>query len=524
MEKNRMNKDSVPARKAQKERGSTKLVLDIVCIILVAVGGALFPVMAAVKGVDINALMFYVWRLGIQNLDHYEVVTMTAAKSFRWAIVVGVIALYIWISYWTRHSSISLRVSLRERQVRLLPVPFHVKRRWPLVAGAWVFFLGTVLATLYTIQVPQYFLMRRESVPLYTEKYVDASTLEFTFPQKKRNLIHIFIESMESTFEDKASGGGWDDNHIPYLTELAENNISFSDMYQVAGTGYTSGGLVAQSAGIPISGVGDDFGWVNQGGAGNTEEVINLYDILSNAGYQQLFLCGSNGEFGERAIYFTEHGVDMWDYYSAIEEGKIPEDYKSTWWGFEDAKLYEYTKEKVTEMAESDEPFSITLLTVDTHASTYYVCEQCPDEYPTDYENIYRCADNQVRKFIKWLEEQDFYEDTTIIITGDHLNMDGYYFEVQGIKEEDRRIYNCIINPAEGLPRPEKDRALTSIDIFPTTLRAMGVTWEGSRLGLGTDMFSGEQTLAEELGMELLNGSVLAYQKDLFDTILTDLY
>ena len=40
------------------------------------------------------------------------------------------------------------------------------------------------------------------------------------------------------------------------------------------------------------------------------------------------------------------------------------------------------------------------------------------------------------------------------------------------------------------------------MDMFPTTLSAMGAEIKGGRLGLGTDLFSGKQTLAEEIGRE----------------------
>ena len=44
-------------------------------------------------------------------------------------------------------------------------------------------------------------------------------------------------------------------------------------------------------------------------------------------------------------------------------------------------------------------------------------------------------------------------------------------------------------------------------------LGAMGGTNEGNRLGLGTDLFSGEKTLAEEMGYEELNEEVSKYSE-----------
>jgi len=41
--------------------------------------------------------------------------------------------------------------------------------------------------------------------------------------------------------------------------------------------------------------------------------------------------------------------------------------------------------------------------------------------------------------------------------------------------------------------------------MFPTTLSALGVDIEGSRLGLGVDLYSSEKTLSEKYGYEALD-------------------
>ena len=41
--------------------------------------------------------------------------------------------------------------------------------------------------------------------------------------------------------------------------------------------------------------------------------------------------------------------------------------------------------------------------------------------------------------------------------------------------------------------------------MFPTTLAAMGYKIEGERLGLGTNAFSAEKTLAEQHGYDWIN-------------------
>ena len=106
---------------------------------------------------------------------------------------------------------------------------------------------------------------------------------------------------------------------------------------------------------------------------------------------------------------------------------------------------------------------------------------------------------------MQWIQEQDFYENTTIVISGDHLSMDSNFFNKLD-DDYDRQVYNCIINPAVENPTAyTKNRLFTTLDMFPTTLAALGVTFAGDRLALGTNLFSGTPTLAEEMGLDELS-------------------
>ena len=43
------------------------------------------------------------------------------------------------------------------------------------------------------------------------------------------------------------------------------------------------------------------------------------------------------------------------------------------------------------------------------------------------------------------------------------------------------------------------------LDYFPTTLAALGAEIDGNRLGLGTNLFSYEQTLVERFGLSTVD-------------------
>lgn len=345
------------------------------------------------------------------------------------------------------------------------------------------------------------------------DEYVDPTDVEVVFPEQKRNLIYIFLESMETTYSDVDDGGAFDENVIPELTEIAQTNEDFSGAdpklnggYSLAGTTWTMGAMFAQTSGLPlnISISANDMDTQDSFSPG----VTTLGDILSDAGYTQTLLIGSEAQFGGRKLYFQEHGnYEMEDYSYAIENGLIPSDYK-VWWGYEDQKLFEFAKEKLLQLSQGDEPFNLTMLTVDTHFEDGYVCEQCPTEYDTQYSNVMACSSRQVGEFLKWIQQQDFYENTTIVISGDHPTMDSdYCAEIDQEGNYDRRVFTAYINAA-AYAQDQQERTYSTFDNFPTTLAALGVQIDGDRLGLGTNLFSGTKTLLEEFGNSKVNAEL----------------
>ena len=384
------------------------------------------------------------------------------------------------------------------------------KRYYAVMAGAIVLSVSVSALSVHgawqALDVGNYVADRGTYSTFIDDNYVSPADVEMTFPQEKRNLIYIFLESMETTYADTQNGGAFTENVIPELTQIAQENEDFSGEtdklnggYSMPGTTWTIGAMFGQTAGLPLS-VSID------GNNMDTQDTffagaVTLGDILESQGYSQTLLIGSDAVFGGRELYFTEHGsYEMMDYKYAAQNGLIPEGYL-VWWGYEDQKLFEFAKQKVTELAAQPEPFNLTMLTVDTHFEDGYMCEGCPKLYGDDqYSNVMRCSSQQVASFIRWIQQQDFYENTTIVLCGDHPTMDSDYCEdVDG--DYIRKTYTAYINAA-AQKETETRRDFTTFDQFPTTLAALGVQIEGNRLGLGTNLFSSEPTLTERFGLD----------------------
>ena len=384
------------------------------------------------------------------------------------------------------------------------------------------------------LDVKEYLVSQKEESHFIEQNYVDPRTTKITFPEQKRNLIYIYLESMESTFASKGDGGGLDFNCILELTTLAEENTNFSDSdklgggYPAYGGTWTMAGIFSQTSGIPIknSEQTDDVNATLAEQSSFSSQARNLEDILADEGYNQCFMIGSDATFGGRRAYFESHGkgqTEICDYNTAKENGQIPEDYY-VWWGYEDQKLFANAQEKLTELSSKDEPFNFTMLTVDTHFEDGYVCEQCQNEFgDNQYANVMACSSRQVDAFVKWIQQQPFYENTTIVISGDHLTMDSDF--CNDVSEDyERSVYNVFINLPEGLDTSfEKthSREFATLDMFPTTLAAMGVTIEGDRLALGVNLFSDEQTLTEQYGRKGLDKELMKKSK-FYDMLIND--
>ena len=349
------------------------------------------------------------------------------------------------------------------------------------------------------------------------QEYVDPRDVSLVFPEPKRNLITIYVESAETSSQDVKNGGFFDTNYIPEMTRIARENVSFSHSQKLEGAaiapacGWTIAGLVAQTTGLPLK-MANNERWNNedsdlQGIDWFLSGATSLGDLLKENGYRTVFMAGSDFAFGGRLQYYTQHGqYEILDYNRALEDGVIPPGYY-VHWGFEDRYLYSWAKEALTELSRSNQPFHFSMLTVDTHNPAGYLCDLCPGIYPTQFENVLACSSRQLDDFITWCEAQPFFENTSIVITGDHGSMAPDFYE-EGVMDRDhgttnRKVYNAYINSAVE-PVQEENRRFTTLDFFPTALASIGVSIEGERLGLGTNLFSAVPTLAEEYGYQVL--------------------
>lgn len=374
---------------------------------------------------------------------------------------------------------------------------------------------------LKTTDIAVYIENQSNDSKLIANEYVSPEKTKVEFPEEKRNLIYIFLESMETTYYSKEDGGLSEKDLIPELSKLAKENVNFSNTskiggaYTLYGTTWTVGSMAAQTAGVPLK-LSIDGNSLNEysvflGGA------HSIGEILEENGYHNFLLLGSDATFGGRRNLFTQHGnYEIWDFESAMAENKITE---KIWWGYTDNILFEFAKEKILNLSKQEEPFNFTMLTADTHFQDGYKCDDCPQKWDEQYKNVISCSSKKVGELVKWIQKQEFYDNTTIVIVGDHLTMQSDFFELEEGQEYDKKVVSIIINPA--VEAENSSRTYSTFDLYPTTLAALGAKIEGNRLALGANLFSDVPTLIEKYGLEYVNNELMKTSRFYDNNILT---
>lgn len=343
-------------------------------------------------------------------------------------------------------------------------------------------------------------------------------------PEKRRNLLVIEVESLETTMFTREQGGAWEHDVIPDLYRMLfdEDAIFFASdggtrgTQDAYGSTWTTASLIANTAGIPFKvpvGMNNSYHSKNF-----LKGAYSLGDVLRDFGYRNVLLSGCRTTFGGVAEYFTCHGnyeiVDPLNlrfragaetYFSR----PIPKSQKNEW-GLSDEFTFDVAKDFLTLQGDiSDQPWHLLISTIDTHF-TGYTYEADPENgykgsvtsFDRQLENVYATTARSIVEFVQWVKQQPFYENTTVVIIGDHVNMLNSFCDKSDADLRGR--YNLILNSAVTTTNT-KNRSFTALDFFPTMLAAAGFTIEGDRLGLGANLFSDRPTLAETYGLSFMN-------------------
>jgi phosphoglycerol transferase len=329
------------------------------------------------------------------------------------------------------------------------------------------------------------------------ENYRAPDLDRIVFPEAKKNLIIILVESLEDTF----TSGQLGQVLAPDLKELQDRHLSFKRQAQVHGAGWTIAGYTAYLFGLPLklplSIMKRDHNDYSRYGT-FLPGAVSLLEVFEKNGYDFQVIMGSDSAFGGRRNLFKTHapGARIFDREQFLAGPHEAGDLSSPW-GFGDSFLFREARAIVKSAAERQRPFLTIIQTVDSHIGL--------DSYENDAE-YWRRTDRLSAAFARWLEEQDFYRDSVVLIIGDHLYMGQYCAKVELPPISRRGIFNAFLNTGLQPEHPApQGRLFSSFDLAPTILEAVGAVLPEGRFGLGVSLFRDIPTLLEEHGYERLN-------------------
>jgi len=283
-----------------------------------------------------------------------------------------------------------------------------------------------------------------------------------------KNVVMIYMESMEQMYTDESLYPGL----TPFLNSLNGEALRYTGLDQTIGTGFTVAGILSSQCGTPLL--------YPRGPGGN--DILNngflkegscVGDILDAAGYRQVFMGGASTRFAGKGVFLSAHGYE--EIYGLEELQPNLEDpgYINSW-GLYDDSLLDMAKDKFDELASnSEQPFNLTVLTVDTHPPSGTVSESCKP-YPEIDNSIFHsvhCTDQLVGDFVRHLQESPAWEDTVVMIMSDHLHMRNTGMEHY---QEDypRKLYLSFLNTGR---TGTFDTQGAHMDVAPTILELMRV-------------------------------------------------
>lgn len=184
----------------------------------------------------------------------------------------------------------------------------------------------------------------------FAQQFVHPRHVELV-QERRRNLVLIYAESLESTYGDQALFGR------DLLAPLRQVGGRSYDWYRpAAGATWTMAGIVATQCGVPLKVYSEGDARAFLPGA------TCLGDVLQAHGYRNVFMGGVSLSFAGKGRFLRDHGYqEIWGREEWDAAGARPEDYNA--WGLWDSALFDRARAGLDRLHASGQPFNLTLLT-----------------------------------------------------------------------------------------------------------------------------------------------------------------
>lgn len=309
---------------------------------------------------------------------------------------------------------------------------------------------------------------------------------------KNKNVLILQLEAFQNMLLHQSIDG---QEITPHLNKLIEESTYFPNFYQQIGRGNTSDAEFMSVTGLlPNSdmAVSTKFG---------DRAIPSLVRILNDKGYRTSTFHADKITFWSRdklypALGWSEHyAIDYFDNQDVVGLG--PSDHI----------LYKKTVEKLLEYKQADEPFLSEIVSLTAHGPfklpEHLQTLQLPKSYEGtsvgNYMQAQHYADEQVGYLIDLLKQNHLYEDTVLVIYGDHFGLHPTVIPPTEIKLIEQLIdrpylhYEAykvpLIMHVPGLPASRLAHVGGQTDIMPTIANLLGVSLANTPV-IGQDLLN----------------------------------
>ncbi len=240
----------------------------------------------------------------------------------------------------------------------------------------------------------------------FEAKYIRSFDLE---AKPGKNLITIYLESFDQNFLDEDLFPGL----MPKLKERIKRLTYYDKYVPYNGIDYTMGALYGTQTGLP-----NYFGLKgnNVFAQISASHCASIGNILAKAGYHQTYLNGGSLEFAGKGNFFLKNHYD-----TLIGDNDFDEALPRSKWGVYDNDLFIKAKAEYLRLKSLNQPFNLTLLTLDLHFPSGLEDPRLANKYPQKH-GILRAAaalDDCLDDFLNFVENDDP-EGVGIYLFGDH--------------------------------------------------------------------------------------------------------
>lgn len=328
------------------------------------------------------------------------------------------------------------------------------------------------------------------------ENYVRANykepNKEMFGKAKGKNVILISMESTQSFVINNTVNG---QEITPFLNDFIKESYYFDNFYHQTGQGKTSDSeFLVESSLYPLSRGAVFF-------TNPKNEYQATPEILSEKGYTTASLHANSKSFWNRDVMYDSLGYQR---FYDIEDYEV-NDENSVGWGLKDKEFLEQSITHLKEMQAKGKPFYAKFITLTNH-HPYELDEEDRSIEPYDsnsktlnnYFPTVRYTDEALEQFINRLKEEGLYEDSIIVLYGDHYGISenhnaamAQYLGKEEITPFDsvqlQRVPFIVHIPGEKGQTISKVSG--QIDIKPTILNLLGIDSKDN-IQFGTDVFS----------------------------------